>query len=96
MDTAVLVTHVLRACPAINLIASGGVRDGLDIAKCIRLGAQMAALAQPFLAPALESSQAVIDRVQILQEQLRWAMFLTGSQNINALRAAPLFPPLDQ
>ena len=96
MDTAVLITHVLHACPAINLIASGGVRDGLDIAKCIRLGAQMTALAQPFLAPALESSQAVIDRVQILQEQLRWAMFLTGSQNINALRAAPLFPPLDQ
>jgi isopentenyl-diphosphate delta-isomerase len=56
----------------------------------------MTALAQPFLAPALESSQAVIDRIQILQEQLRWAMFLTGSQNINALRAAPLFPPLDQ
>jgi len=95
MDTVVLTAHVRSACPAVNLIASGGVRNGLDIAKCIRLGAQMTALAQPFLAPALESSQAVIDRVQILQEQLRWTMFLTGSQDIDALREAPLFPPLN-
>jgi isopentenyl-diphosphate delta-isomerase len=70
------------------MIGSGGVRDGVDIAKCIRLGAQMTALAQPFLAPALESSQAVIDKIEVLQEQLRWTMFLTGSQNINALSSA--------
>jgi isopentenyl-diphosphate delta-isomerase len=45
-------------------------------------------LAQPFLAPALESSQAVIEKIEILQEQLRWTMFLTGSKSINALRSA--------
>ena len=72
------------------MIGSGGVRNGVDIAKCIRLGAQMSALAQPFLAPALESSEAVIDKIEILQEQLRWTLFLTASQNLMALRSAPL------
>ena len=42
----------------------------------------MTALAQLFLAPALESTEAVIEKISILQEQLRWAMFLTGSQNL--------------
>lgn len=94
MDTVTLLADVRSACPKVNLVASGGVRNGLDIAKCIRLGAQMTALAQPFLSPALESSEAVIEKIQVLQEQLRWAMFLTGSQNLKALESAPLFLPL--
>jgi isopentenyl-diphosphate delta-isomerase len=88
MDTADLLPLVASACAEVNMIGSGGVRDGVDIAKCIRLGAHMTALAQPFLAPALESSQAVIEKIEILQEQLRWTMFLTGSKSINALRSA--------
>jgi isopentenyl-diphosphate delta-isomerase len=90
MDTADLITTVHSTCPDINLIGSGGVRNGLDIAKCIRLGAQMAALAQPFLSSALESSDAIIEKIEIIQEQLRWAMFLTGSKDLQALRSAPL------
>lgn len=90
MDTADLIPRVHAACPDIDLIGSGGVRNGLDVAKCIRLGAHMAALAQPFLAPALESSQAVIEKIEIVQEQLRWAMFLTASKNLNILRSAAL------
>jgi isopentenyl-diphosphate delta-isomerase len=50
----------------------------------------MTALAQPFLAPALESAEAVVEKMSTLQEQLRWAMFLTGSQNISDLRKAPI------
>ncbi len=93
MDTADLIPRVHCAYPEVNLIGSGGVRNGLDIAKCIRLGAQMTALAQPFLAPALESSQAVIEKIEIIQEQLRWAMFLTGSKDLKALQSAPLLQP---
>jgi isopentenyl-diphosphate delta-isomerase len=90
MDTVDLLSQVRSACADVNMIGSGGVRNGVDIAKCIRLGAQMSALAQPFLAPALESSEAVIDKIEILQEQLRWTLFLTASQNLMALRSAPL------
>ncbi len=89
MDTADLLPRIRSVCAEVNLISSGGVRDGLDIAKSIRLGAQMTALAQPFLAPALESSQAVVEKIEILQEQLRWTMFLTASQNLKALSLAP-------
>ena len=90
MDTVELLPAVHVACPTLNLIGSGGVRHGLDIARCIRLGAQMTALAQPFLAPALESTEAVIEKISILQEQLRWAMFLTGSRSLTDLRGAAL------
>ena len=94
MDTVELLPAVHAACPTLNLIGSGGVRHGLDIARCIRLGAQTTALAQPFLEPALESTEAVVEKAAILQEQLRWAMFLTGSQNLSQLRNAAIQLPL--
>lgn len=90
MDTAELLPAVHAACPQLMLIGAGGLRHGLDIARCIRLGAHITALAQPFLQPALESTDAVIDKIAILQEQLRWSMFLTGSQNLIQLKVAPL------
>jgi isopentenyl-diphosphate delta-isomerase len=90
MDTVDLLPAVKSACPTLQLIGSGGVRNGLDIARCIRLGATMTALAQPFLSPALESTEAVIGKISILQEQLRWAMFLTGSKTLSDLRLAAL------
>jgi len=90
MDTVELLPAVRNVCPTLGLIGSGGVRDGLDIARCIRLGASMSALAHPFLAPALVSTEAVIDKISILQEQLRWAMFLTGSRTLSDLRLAAL------
>ena len=90
MDTVALIPAINQACPRLNLIGSGGVRHGLDVARCIRLGASISALAQPFLPPSLESTEAVIEKITVLQEQLRWAMFLTGSANLQALRKVPL------
>ncbi len=90
MDTVELLPAVQSACPTLNLIGSGGVRHGLDIARCIRLGAQVTALAQPFLEPAMQSTEAVIEKITILQEQLRWAMFLTGSKDLLQLKKAAI------
>jgi isopentenyl-diphosphate delta-isomerase len=90
MDTVTLLQQLNGLGNNINLIGSGGVRHGLDIARCIRLGAKMTALAQPFLAPALDSTEQVIDKITMLSEQLRWAMFLTGSPDLSSLHTAPL------
>ena len=74
----------------LQLIGSGGIRNGLDVARSIRLGASMVAMAQPFLEPAIRSSEAVIEKINIINEQLRRTMFLTGSANLDALSQAKL------
>jgi isopentenyl-diphosphate delta-isomerase len=90
MDTVTLLPQLAKLSEEPYLIGSGGVRHGLDIARCIRLGAPMSALAQPFLKPALHSTEAVIETLSILSEQLRWTMFLTGCKNLQQLAKAPL------
>ena len=92
MNTAQLIPQVRSQSSQLGLIASGGLRDGLDIARSLRLGANISAMAQPFLQPALESTEAVIEQIEILREQLRWAMFLTGSKDLKTLQSAPLLP----
>ena len=91
LDTVEILIRLKQVAPSISLIGSGGVRHGLDIARCIRLGADMTALAQPFLKPALESTNSVIKKINILSDQLRWALFLTGSKNFDELKVTPLF-----
>jgi isopentenyl-diphosphate Delta-isomerase len=59
IPTAEALVEVRAALPGMPLVASGGVRTGLDVAKAIALGAQVAAIARPLLAPALESADAV-------------------------------------
>jgi isopentenyl-diphosphate delta-isomerase len=76
----------------VPLIASGGLRSGLDIAKCLALGADLGAMAGPFLKAAAESEQAAIEAVALAIDELRLSMFATGSANLPALRQAPLSP----
>jgi len=68
------------------VIASGGVRSGLDIAKAIALGARAGGLAKPFLAPAGQGTDAVVDLIETLALELRTAMFVTGSASLPELR----------
>ncbi|ELZ94493.1 isopentenyl pyrophosphate isomerase [Haloferax mucosum ATCC BAA-1512] len=70
------------------VIASGGVRTGLDIAKAIALGARAGGLAKPFLKPATRGSDAVVERIEDLVAELQTAMFVTGSQDVAALQNA--------
>jgi isopentenyl-diphosphate delta-isomerase len=76
---------VVWANVGIPLIASGGIMDGLQMAKGIALGASCAGVARAVLAEALESKQRVIERLSLLQAELRAAMFLTGSKDVAAL-----------
>lgn len=71
-----------------TVIASGGVRSGLDVAKAIALGARAGGLAKPFLAPAGKGSEAVVDLVEQLVLELQTAMFVTGSASVSDLQSA--------
>ena len=68
------------------IFASGGIRSGQDVAKAMALGADLVGLAGPFLRRAVESSAAVEDEIDILVEELRIAMFASGSINFEHLR----------
>ena len=70
----------------VALFASGGIRNGQDIAKCAALGADLAGLASPFLKRAVESVEAVIEEMELLIAELRIAMFCSGAQTIEQLR----------
>ena len=72
------------------IIASGGLRDGIDVAKSIALGADLAGLASPFLQAASGSSPSVDELIQELIAQLRIAMLCTASQSIASLKTAEI------
>lgn len=78
----------LRGCrPEATLIASGGVRSGLDMAKAIILGASLCGVAAPFLKPAMTSTRAVIREIERLHREFRTAQFLLGGPRVDALFA---------
>ena len=90
IPTATAIAEVRAACPKAVIIGSGGVRDGVDAARAIRLGADMVGQAAGVLAAATVSTEAVIEHFQIVIRQLRTVCFCTGSANLTALRKAPL------
>jgi isopentenyl-diphosphate delta-isomerase len=84
------LAQVRRVLPEMLLVASGGIRTGLDIAKAIALGADVAALGQPLLAPALESPARVVQFLKAIVYELKVAMLCVGAADLAALRSAPL------
>jgi isopentenyl diphosphate isomerase/L-lactate dehydrogenase-like FMN-dependent dehydrogenase len=70
-----------------RLLASGGLRTGLDVAKALALGARLAGLALPFIRRVVEGgAEAVVKTIRELERTLRAAMLLTGSRNLAELR----------
>ncbi|WP_265499535.1 type 2 isopentenyl-diphosphate Delta-isomerase [Paracoccus beibuensis] len=76
-----------------SLIGSGGVRHGLDVARALRLGADLAGQAAGALPAARDGAEALVDHFTDVIAQLRIAMFCTGSSDLGALRQAPLLQP---
>ncbi len=86
IETAVSLQQCHRAVPDMPLIASGGIQNGIDIAKAIALGAKMGGLAGDFLRAADNGGiEAVIERIETLGDELRIAMFVAGAKNVEAL-----------
>lgn len=90
IPTAVALRDVRAAVPEATIIASGGIKTGLDAAKAIRLGASLCGLAAGTLREAIVSVDAVVARFRLLETELRMACFCTGSATLAALASAKL------
>ncbi len=90
IPTAEAIQYAVKAAPHLPVIASGGLRDGIDIAKSIALGATMGGLAGAFLKAADVSVEAVDQLIRELNAQLRIAMLCSGAQTIAELQKTPL------
>ena len=86
IPTAECLTDVRSRLPEIPLIASGGLRNGLEIAKAIALGADLAGLAFPFLQAASQSEEALHELTDALISEIITVLFCTGSATLSALR----------
>jgi isopentenyl-diphosphate delta-isomerase len=89
IPTAEAVVQVRAALPDVLLVASGGLRSGLDLAKVLALGADLGGLAGPFLKAADVSAGAVAELAEETGQVLRLAMFCLGLTTVEALRGTP-------
>lgn len=92
IPTAKALVDLRQAIPEVPLIASGGLRGGIDLAKALALGAKIGAMAGPFLRAAVESTAAVVELIERTVNELRIVMFATGSSDLPALSTAKLSP----
>ena len=90
IPTADAIRYAAEAAPDLPIIASGGLRDGIDIAKCIALGATLGGMAGPFLKAADQSTEAAVQLARELSAALRIAMLCSGASTIAELQKTPL------
>ena len=74
----------------VPVIASGGIRNGIDAAKALALGASLASATYPFLGPATNGSEDVKKALQLMVGEVRNAMFLVGANSIQKLQKVPV------
>ncbi|AFZ17314.1 type 2 isopentenyl-diphosphate Delta-isomerase [Allocoleopsis franciscana] len=86
LPTAECIVDIRAIAPKLPLIASGGLRNGLDVAKAIALGADLGGLAWPFLQAAAESTEAVDALVQLLIAELTTVLFCTSNATLAQLQ----------
>ncbi len=86
IPTADSLISVRNAVKDLPLIASGGIRSGMDMAKAIALGADYAGMAMPLLSHAIKSSDSVKEKIETVMDQLKIAMFCCGVVNLSQLK----------
>ncbi len=91
VPTARCLVDTRRALPDLPLIASGGMRTGLDAAKAIAIGASVVGIAGPLLRAAAESEDRAVDALRAVIEELRVTMFAVGAAHLGELTSSLLF-----
>jgi isopentenyl-diphosphate Delta-isomerase len=86
IPTSEAIQNVRRTAPNMIIFASGGLRTGIEIAKCIALGARLGGMAGPFLKAAAQSPEAVIQTIEEIRREIQVCMFATGADSLEALR----------
>jgi isopentenyl-diphosphate delta-isomerase len=89
IPTAVSVVEVSQTV-RIPVVASGGIRDGVDVAKALALGASLTSLSQPVLQAAVKGIKETKNVLSLLIEELKNVMFLVGADSVKNLREVPL------
>ncbi|MCA1900270.1 MAG: type 2 isopentenyl-diphosphate Delta-isomerase [Chloroflexi bacterium] len=85
IPTAESILNVKRAVPEMTLFASGGLADGLDIAKCVALGAVLGGMAGQFLKAAAVSTEKVVEQMKLTKREIEVAMFSCGASSLRDL-----------
>jgi isopentenyl-diphosphate delta-isomerase len=88
IPTALSVATVHQALPTMPLIATGGIRDGLTVAKAVALGASMCGIGLPIFKAALESEEAPFTVIETFTQGLRTAMICSGARDLPALKTS--------
>jgi isopentenyl-diphosphate delta-isomerase len=86
IPTVEVIQNVTQQAPGLKIIASGGLRTGVDIAKCVALGASLGGMAGPFLKTATQSVDETIKMIKLIKEEICICMFATGSKTVEQLR----------
>jgi isopentenyl-diphosphate delta-isomerase len=90
IPTAIALAQVHAVLPDTPLIASGGLQSGLDVAKCLALGAHLGGMAGPLLKAASEGPERAVEVLEDLKQEIRIVMFATGNVDIPSLRQTEL------
>jgi isopentenyl-diphosphate delta-isomerase len=90
IPTAESILSVKKVVPEMILFASGGLKNGLDIAKCIALGATLGGMAGPFLKAAAVSTWNVVEMLKLTKRQIEVTMFASGAGTLESLKAGKL------
>jgi len=86
IPTAESILNARRAAPNVKVFASGGLKDGLDIAKCVALGATLGGMAGEFLKAAAVSTENAAQRMRLVKRQIEVTMFACGAKNLANLQ----------
>lgn len=90
VPTSQAILNVREAAPDLPVFASGGLRSGMEIAKCLALGASLGGMANPFLKAAAQSLEVTIQLIEDIQREIQVCMFGCAAANIYELRLSKL------
>ncbi len=97
IPTAYSIQYCRQADSNLSIFASGGLRSGIDIAKSIALGADMAGIAGDFLKAAVNDGiEGVIELTETINDELKTAMFCAGAGNLHQLRHTRLYQSFEE